>query len=244
MRHRAVRLMMALFALWLALMFHVRGHPIPPPEPDRIPALIANMVVGSPTVLSQAELDRIGAVAAALTAAEGKHPGPFHLLYIEELDALEKFHHLMHGPFTGIKKMYCDLWIHSITTYGTPEATWGLWPVVVRPSLKLPILLFLLDRLAREKTATGEYTGAVFEAFAGMEMNTLAGRSRLWDRVVRAAQKYPVLGAWVEEQLRQEQPDWTDDVEVEYWRRVGTPSDRAFHLRVLGAPPSPGSSSQ
>ena len=221
MQSRAVRALAAAFVVWLAAMFYVRGEPVPPGDATHIDALIAQLASGSPTILSQADLTSVASAAAALTIEEGRHPGPFYVLFLERLDLLEKFHHLMHGPFTGIQRMYCDVWIDSVSTYGRPEVTWGLRPVVVRPALKLPLLLFLMDRLAREKTAIGEYTGAVFEAFAGMDMHTVPGRARLWERVFTAAQRHPVLAEWVAAQLSLTDPAWTDDAEVLYWRGRG-----------------------
>ena len=243
-RHPLVRLAAACLTVWLAFMFHVRGVPVaPPPDPAQLPELIARMASGSPTILSQAELERLAAVASGLTVQEGRRPGPFHVLYLERLDTLEKFHHLMHQPFTGIRRMYCDVWIHSVTTYGTPEATWGLGRVVVSPALKLPIFLFLLDRLGRENTAFGEYTGAVFEAFRGMEMHTVEGRARLWERVFTACLRQPVLADWAAEQLALENPAWTDDAELDYWRAQGPDRVTAFRqglaLRRARAPAAP-----
>lgn len=231
-RHPGVRLGTALLTIWLAFMFFVRGERIAPPDPARLAENIARLASGSPTILSQADLERVAAVASGLTASEGRRPGPFHVLYLERLDTLEKFHHLMHQPFTGIRRMYCDVWIHSVTTYGTPEATWGVGPVVVRPALELPIFLFLMDRLAREKTTAGEYTGAVFEAFAGMDMHTVAGRGRLWERVFSACQRWPVLADWVAEQLAVEEPPWTDDAELDYWRTKGPDRVAAFRQEM------------
>ena len=221
-RHPAVRLAGALFVAWLAAMFYVRGEPLPPGDPARLPQQIAALAAGAPLVLSQQDLLALGAVAAGLTIEEGHRPGPFHVLFLPRLDRLEKFHHLMHGPFTGIRRMYCDVWIHSVTSYGRAEATWGFEPVIVRPALKLPLLLFLMDRLAREKTSFGEYTGAVFEAFAGMEMHTVPGRGRLWERMYDAGARYPVLADWVAAQLPLEDPAWTDNAEMQYWSQRGS----------------------
>lgn len=231
-RHRLVQVLALPFAVWLGLMFHVRGVPLAPAAPERLTGLIARLAVSSPIILSQDDLEGVGAVASALTAAEGRRPGPFHVLYLDRLDALEKFHHLMHQPFTGIRLMYCDMWIHSVTTCGTPEATWGLGRVLVRPSLKLPILLFLMDRLAREKSAAGEYAGAVFEAFAGMEMHGADGRARLWERVFSAAATRPVLADWVAEQLRMQDPAWSDGAEVRYWKARGPDAPAAFRREL------------
>lgn len=231
-KHPATRVITALAVVWLAFMFFVRGELVRPPDPSRLPELIVRLASGSPTILSQADLERVAAVASGITASEGRTPGPFHVLYLERLDTLEKFHHLMHQPFTGIQRMYCDVWIHSVTTYGTPEATWGVGQVVVRPSLELPMLLFLMDRFAREKTTAGEYTGAVFEAFSGMEIYTPQGRARVWERLFHACRRWPVLSDWVAEQLAQWDPDWTDASERDYWRAKGPDPVAAFRQEM------------
>lgn len=238
-QHRAMRAGALAFAVWLGLMFFVRGVRVAPAPPERLAELIANLVTGSPIILSQADIERVAAVASALTAAEGRRPGPFHVLYLERLDPLEKFHHLMHQPFTGIRTMYCDVWIHSVTTYGRPEPTWGFGRVLVRPALKLPILLFLMDRLEREQSAAGEYAGAVFEAFAGMDMHRLPGRARLWERIFGAAETRPVLADWVAEQLRMQDPAWTDAAEVGFWRARGPDPAAAFREELARRRPPP-----
>jgi hypothetical protein len=226
---------------WLALMFHVRGRPVAAPAPHRIDELLAALIGGGLTIGSQADIDRVGAVAASLVAEEGLRPGPFYVLHLSQLDYIEKFHHLMHQPFTGIRRMYCDIWIHSVTTYGAAQATWGRGEVLVRPALELPILLFLLDRLARERDALGEYSGAVFEAFGGMEMHTVPGRARLWQRVLAAAVRHPRMAPWIAVQLDAADPRWADSAETRFWRELaGEPTLTRLDALAERATPRPG----
>ncbi|MBI4861873.1 MAG: hypothetical protein HY815_16690 [Candidatus Riflebacteria bacterium] len=223
----------ALVLLVAALFFHVRGEPIgsAPPSADRA---IERMASGLPGIASPSDLMAVGDVAAALTREAGLAPGPFRLHFLPGLDLLEKFHHLAHGPFTGIRRMYCDIWINSLTTYGRPERTWGFGPVDVRASLKLPPLILLLDRLGRQKSARAEYTEAVFEAFRGMEVHEVAGRSRIWLRLVAASVRHPLLALFVREQLGHYDLAWSDSAEVRMWWELEA-DPRLERLRELAA---------
>ena len=211
---------MGLGALVLAVFvwFYVRGERIPPPvPPSELDREIAKMAAGTAEIDSATELMQVGVVAAGLTAEEGLSPGPFRLAFLPRLDLLEKLHHLAHGPFTGIRRMYCDIWINSISTYGLREATFGFGPVEVRPSFKLPVFVFLLDRLGRQKSAFEEYVGAAFEAIRGMDVHRIDGRARIWLRLMAACTRHPSLVPFIVEQLDKADRDWTDPAESILW---------------------------
>jgi hypothetical protein len=223
----------------LCLFAYVRGPLIgPPPAGPALDALIAAETNAPPWIQATADLERLGLVAAGLTAEEGGKPGPFRVLFLPELDNLEKFHHLMHGPCTGITRMYCDIWVNSVTTYGKLETTWGWEPVFVRPSLKLPILMFLLDRLIRGKSAFQATLEAPQEAVRGMEMHTLPGRVALWKRVLAHCRRHPSLVPFVRAQLKQYERDWSDSVESEMWGIVTTLKPPGILAQVPKRPPA------
>jgi hypothetical protein len=231
-RHPIVWLALAALVAFCALLAHVRGTPVAAPEPARLRALLTKACDGPVNIDGQDTLDLIALIASSLVREEGVTPGPFHVLFLPRLDLLEKFHHAMHGPFTGIRAMYCDVWVNSVVPYGAIERTWGPGDVVVRPALKLPILLFLMDRLGRGQTALGEYLSAPYEAVAGMSMHTLPGRARLWQRVLAATDRHPELGEFVRVQLSVTEAAWTDSAEVRFWSAMSTDATRA-HLTAL-----------
>lgn len=228
LRRRPLRTSFALLSIaaFVALEW-VRGHAI---EADERPleSILHEVAGGEATIGSQIDLDRVGRLAHALVRAEGKSPGPFYLQFLPALDHLEKIRHLVHAPFVGnYTNLYCDVWIHSLTTYGSRELTWTLTRTHVRPALELPILLFLLDRLGMERTVLQERFGAVFEATRGMSMHELSGRARLWDRVLRHAVKYPEMGDFLQAQLRSYDWDAVEGAEIQFWREMSLESTRA-----------------
>lgn len=221
--------------LGFVVLEYVRGEwVVAIPAPQLESALIA-MSTGGPEVRSQGDLMMIGAVAARLTLIEQRSPGQFRVAFRDRLDDLERLRHLVHGPFTGIRRMYCDVWINSLTTYGTEEPTWGFTAVRVRPARRLPILLFLLDRLGRGRTTWQEHVGAVPEAIGGMEMHTLGGRGRLWSRLLRLAASSPRLAMFITAQLSGCDRDWSDDLEVRFWDELSArPSVATLELLAAG----------
>lgn len=224
--------------LAFAALEWVRGSPVVASGMD-LPGLIREVATGERHILSQQDLDRIGSLAHALVTAEGKKPGRFYLHFLPYLDYLEKFRHLIHAPFVGAyTNLYCDVWIHSLTTYGSRELTWTLVRTEVRPALELPILLFLLDRLGMERSVFQERVGAIFEATRGMGMHQLDGRSALWDRLLRHAVKYPELADFIQEQLRSYDWNAVEGAEIRFWREIALdPTRKRVTSLIAGTPP-------
>lgn len=236
-RRRWGAVLLGLGAILVLFLEVVRGTPVGPGDLPRA-ELIRLLDEPEPTIDSQEDLDRLGSLAHAMVRARGRSPGSFHVLFLPRLDLLEKLHHLVHSPFHDIRRLYCDVWIHSVTTYGTEEPTWADVPTVVVPALKLPLLLFLIDRLRRERGPLGERLGAPFEAVGGMDLHTLPGRARIWDGLLWDAAVDPALATFVERQLGAYVWDAVDATEIRFWRALAPDPTRA-RVRALMAGEGP-----
>lgn len=207
----------ALVLVGYLILFHtVRGNPVENPDDWNYGKAVSRLNKGL-LVDSQQNMDDIGAVANRAVDHTGLDPGPFKVLFLPELDTLEKLHHYFHSPFTGLADMYTDIWLNSCTTYGRREETWATQPARVRPADRLSILIILIDRLKRQKTLVGEHTGAYFEVFAGMELHSLPGRARCYDILFQQCAADPGLTRFVLNQLKKRNFKALDESEIGFW---------------------------
>jgi hypothetical protein len=225
--------------IFVALCCYVRG-PVVGPAPNAavLDGQLRFLAASPPWIQSLEDIQQLGAVAAGLVAQRGIEPGTFHVDYLARLDLLEKFHHLIHAPFTGMTRIYCDIWVNSITTYGADEATWGFSDSKVRRSLKLPILMLLLDRLARGRSTLTEYLCAPFEEFSGMAIHTFPGRVQAWHSFLLDCRKFPQLVPFVKEQLSRYELVWTDLADVHFFAAVSQLPAAGVWRRLTHDPPS------
>ncbi len=199
------------------ILFHtVRGNSVESPDDWKYGKAVSRLNEGL-LVDSQQNMDDLGAVAHRTVEDTGLDPGPFKVLFLPELDTLEKLHHYFHSPFTGLADMYTDIWLNSCTTYGRESPTWGTQPSRVRQADRLSMLIILIDRLKRQKTLFGEHTGAYVEVFAGMELHSLPGRARCYDILFQQCAADPGLTRFVLNQLKKRNFKALDESEIGFW---------------------------
>jgi len=205
-------------AVVLGVGHTVRGTPVARPSDEQYALALARAAAGGALVQSQEAMNDLGALAYRVVEASGRAPGPFYVHHLPRLDLLERLRHVFHGPFTGLRSIYADVWINSCTTYGARESTWPPGRAAVYPADKLSILVMLIDRLKREKSGAGEHFGAYLEMVRGMELHTVRGRATCYVLLVEACAADPDLAAFVHRQLGARDPAWVDPSERELWR--------------------------
>jgi len=205
--------------LVLALLELVRGDAVQPSRRS-VNELAGDLYRDAPYIRSQSDLNLVGSLAHGIVSARGGSPAVFYTKFLPRLDRLEKIHHLVHSPFNKIQNLYCDIWIHSITTYGLQEKTWSLHPLEVRPALKLPILLFLVDRLQSGSSGLTARVSSPIEAVSGMNIHTLTGRAQIWNAILGVQAESPQLDFFVKKQLTCYSWNAVDAAEIHFWRHV------------------------
>jgi hypothetical protein len=205
---------------------------------------VRRITFGSTRVKSQADMNDLGAVAYRAVEQAGLKPGVFYVQFLPKLDTREKLHHMLHSPFTGLRSIYTDIWINSCTTYAVTEPTWSLGKAQVYPADCLSILIILIDRLKREKSAAAEHFGAYIEVLRGMELHTVRGRASCYILLVDLCAGDRELTLFIQRQLRRRGLDMIDKSESEFWRCIAasptyrTLRDLAAGERLPEAPPA------
>jgi hypothetical protein len=198
--------------------FHlVRGSMILPTDEAVLQRSISALVVNNSLVKSQLDLERLGIIAQHVVSNDGTKTGEFRVLFLNQLDGLEKFHHLVHQPFTGYNRLFTDIWINSLTVYGTAESTWGVNSPTVIPADQLGILLLLVDRLQRGYGEAFEHVQCYVEIFTGMSFYTVSGRATVYRRVLKLAKSNPTFRTWLRHRLVNRSSTYIDDVELRFW---------------------------
>jgi hypothetical protein len=215
-----VSVLLALSLSHLFLFHHVRGEQIVDPTEDEYRFAVTRMYSDPITVRSVEEIRDLGAVAWRTVSKASYSPGSFFVLFLPRLDVLEKFHHFIHSPFTGLDSIYADIWFNSCTVYGLSEPTWGIRQSRVYPADKLSVLIILIDRLKRGKTSLQEHFGAYVEVFPGMELYTLSGRARCWVLLMKQCARDERLADFVERQLELRRIGGIDMAERDLWNAL------------------------
>jgi hypothetical protein len=227
----------AVVIAWLAFAHSVRGTLIEKPTDSGYSLAVRRITFGNTRVNSQTVMNDLGAVAHRAVEQAGLKPGVFYVHFLPKLDAREKLHHALHSPFTGLRSIYTDIWINSCTTYAVREPTWSLRKAEVYPADCLSILILLIDRLKREKSAAGEHIGAYIELLRGMEVHTVHGRASCYLLLVDLCAGNRELTQFVLRQLGRRRLDMLDTSESEFWRCIAAdPTYRTLRDLAAGEP--------
>lgn len=228
-----------LLMIYAAVFHRVRGRLIKGPFlPSEYAGAVRRLSQVSMTIRSQRNMDDLGIVAHQAVTEAGLVPGSFRVMYLPRLDVREKLHHLFHGPFTGLENIYADIWINSCTVYGHAEPTWGTGKCMVGPADKLSILIILIDRLKRGRSAPGEHICAYGEVFAGMRLHTLPGRASCYAILIRQCAKDRALAELARRHLRRRTQSTFDKTETAFWSYMANQPTREV-LENLAASETP-----
>ena len=218
---RLAILVFGAFLLHLPFFHYLRGNPIEGGSSGELPALFERLSAAGALIRSQSQFDDIGLLAWHIVKASGFRPGSFRIHYLEQLDPLEKFHHLVHQPFTGYRTLYTDIWVNSAAVYGTVESTWGYNDPGVIPADRLSMLLLLVERLGRGLGNVAEHLQCYVEIFTGMDYYRPTGRARTYQLVFAFATESEAFRHWLVKALNQRQRIYIDDIELGFWSRLG-----------------------
>lgn len=200
------------------LSFHyIRGTRIEAPTATSFEAALNRLSEDGTLISSQVDMDDLGAVAWQIVERSGRSPGVFYVHYIDELDWIEKFHHLAHQPFTGLKTCYTDIWVNSLTCYGKKEASWGFSSIESLTADKFAILILLIDRLSREMSNFSEHISCYVEVLQGMKVHTLKGRAAIYQMICQLAKENENFKTWLLKMLNERNPLYISSSERQMW---------------------------
>ena len=207
---------------YIALFHSIRGEKIEASTEDNLNTILDRLQTETTSIRSQSEFNDIGQLAWIVVNQNGITPGTFYLKYIEKLDNLERFHHLIHQPFTGYQFLYTDIWINSATVYGTNETSWGRGTVTVDKANSLAMFLLIVDRLQRGYNQIQEHLQCYLEIFTGMNYYTLSGKETVYKRVLSYATRNKSFRSWFLKELQQRPKYTIDQSEWDYWNQLSS----------------------
>ena len=216
---------------YVGVFHYVRGDRILPTTEGDLQSIFLNLPHNS-LVQSQSQLNDIGRLAWFTVNRTNQTPGIFYLKYLSKLDNLERFHHLIHQPFTGYQTLFTDIWINSASVYGTVEPSWGIGDVQVNTANSLAMFLLIIDRLQRGYSSPTEHIQCYFEIFSGMDYYTTKGKAEVYKRVLPYAAKSVLFRNWLIREIHNRPQNLLDRNELSFWNNLATRLNKKYKVSV------------